>query len=100
MANIVTRKIENQSTVQYLERLNFEVTSRKDLISFMIERGMDISGESFKVYQEDYRKLYAEYELAKQAFERTEVQTISPYKKFAWNLDFGSCEVEITEVKA
>ena len=98
-----TIKVEvNQEMVNYVERLSYEESSYKDIITTMLEMhkgdpdGSAIDNPVFKAYQEKYAKAKAEYEMAKQQITRDFVPECLQDHQTDWNLDYATCELTIT----
>lgn len=91
-----TIKVEiNQETIDYLQRLHFEVEAHQDVIQRIIEshsadQNADIlESKVFEKYSKRLSDLKAEYELAKQEVSNTYIP--DEYKEFAkWNIDFNT----------
>lgn len=89
--------IEDRDFLDELEKLHYEVGTRKDIISIMINAGMDLTSETFEKYHNDlihFQKLYD----AKKT-ELTKIY-IFPLKDEGceygdWELDFNSGELLI-----
>lgn len=89
----------DSNIVSDLQRLSVEVESRKDLIAFMIQNGMDLESDKFKQYEDEYKKFFLEYSLAKTKFESEfcKPEAAKEGKQLQkWDLDFGSEEVTLT----
>lgn len=87
--------VENEDLCSYLESLGYEVQARKDLLSYMVQQGVNISEPAFKEYHKEYTEFTAQYETAKNEFEKTVVTPVTGNVKAQWNLDFGSRELTI-----
>ena len=72
---------------ELIEALQYEVESRKEIISFMLSSGMDIHSDSFKKYEKQYIDFFIQYNEAKN---RLEADFVRPFaNEFeTWNLDF------------
>lgn len=75
----------------YLERLNYEVNSHKDLIAYGYLLGLN-EDTNFKEYIDEYRDYYIEFEMAKK-----ELENIYNIKNRKWTLDYASCILTIEE---
>lgn len=84
---------------EYLEALNFEVESRKSLLVFAIEKGLQ-GNESFEEYEREYKEFFVKYDQAKREFSRTAISEMFGENAGGWSLDFASkrvsCVVEET----
>lgn len=90
----------NEEIVLNLQRLCAEVDSKKELLSFMIDRGFSLDNERFKEYQEQYREDYFSYEQAKKIFQKEFLEKeFGKENLVRWNLDFDTniCNVEIKD---
>lgn len=79
------------SLCEKIEALQYEVESRKDLISYIIANGLVINGDQFEKYQTEYKNYFAEYNKAKQ-------EMIDKYigdNSIHWNLQFKTKELTI-----
>jgi hypothetical protein len=84
-----TKTVEiNGDLANYIEGLQYEVDSRKDIISFMIDKNM-IDSVAFATYQKEYFECYSKYQMAKGQLEKTYVTPLLTGDQRAnWNLDF------------
>lgn len=86
----------NQETVNYLQRLHFEVEGRADILQRIIEaHAMDedttvIDSKPFARYQKEYSELKTEYELAKQEMAKKFLPDELAGKNVPWTLDFAT----------
>lgn len=83
----------SKEVVEKIEALQYEVESRKDVISQILANGFKITGESFAKYQDEYRKYFIQYNKAKQEM----LDTYQIPKDTAWNLSFSTCELTVGE---
>lgn len=83
-----------------LEALNYEVTSRIDVIAFMIDTSKKTNTDSFRAYQAELAEFKKQYERAKKDFEERIVKKyLSDHGITAmvnWNLDFKDRELSIS----
>lgn len=88
--DIRTKKIvlDSSPALQRLEALAYEVGSRKDLLSYMIQSGVKPTDDAFKAYHQEYQEFFVQYEEAKAAFQKEAVDTLGP--GLSWNLDFAT----------
>lgn len=70
----------------YIEGLLYEVNARKSVITFCIEKNMDMNSEIFQKYHKDYVEFTAQYEMAKKEMEAEYISKKYPTAK--WRLDF------------
>lgn len=73
-----------------VQKADVETTSRMNLISFMISRNMDISGEQFARYENEYKEAFLAFEAAKEHIVK---KYLSGVNATNWNLDYESCEL-------
>ncbi len=76
----------------YIEGLMYEVNARKDVVAFMIDRGMTES-PAFPAYHKEYVEYCARYEAAKA--ELTARFVAPDYPNARWTLNFEQCRLEI-----
>lgn len=85
--------IIDDSYVQKIERLQYEVESRKDVISQVLAGSITVVGELFDRYQKEYMDFYIQYQRAKNEMLRAySINTSNP-----WKLDFSTHELEMEE---
>jgi hypothetical protein len=87
-------KIENQELINLIEKLHYEVNSRKDLIAYMLNNNMRTDTEAYEKYNREYREFYIQYNEAKNKLEEIYVRT-AVENPINWNLDFETSEVTI-----
>ena len=85
--------IVEKELVEKIEALQYEVESRKDVISQILTNGFKVSGDTFNKYQEEYRNYFIQYNRAKQ--EMLDIYKIA--KGAAWSLSFATCELTVEE---
>lgn len=84
----------NQDTVNLLQRLNYDVNSRRDTICYLIDQHkLDtddslLTSKVFETYQSQLSAADAEYQLAKDELIRTYADADIMPKITYWNLDF------------
>lgn len=90
----IYKEILDDSMVDLLESLNYEVETRKSLLGFLSEQttyNKDIFNEIFSEYQD----FFIQYDIAKKDFEYSYIR-----KKYTnivcWNLTFYNKELSIT----
>ena len=89
-------KIEDQDIINLLQRLKYEVESRKEIIGFIISTN-GINSESFKRYEKEYQDFYIQYQEAKAQFEELYIRPVMPDASFInWDLNFERAEVTIS----
>lgn len=85
----------NSEINNLLERLHYEVAARQDLLTFMIDHNMDITNSSFKAYQQEYREVYTQYNVAKKELEKQYVLPAANNEPNSWSLDFETEELTV-----
>lgn len=91
----------NQETVDYLQRLHYEIESREDIIQRIIEaHALDedaavIRSVLFRKYQEELSELKAEYEFAKQEVTNQYIPDEVKKENVTWQLDFQTATLTI-----
>ena len=85
---IIPEEIRNK-----IQALQYEVESRKDLLTYMAANGTDIHSEAFTSYHQDYQDFYVQYQAAKDELQNTILAPTVPGKLNHWDLDFASCKV-------
>lgn len=84
---------------EYLERLNYESNSMKDIVQRLIETHPNdaslIKGETFRTYQKQCAELCAEYNLAAAEIERQYIPEILREHKCSWNIPPNSAEMVV-----
>lgn len=80
---------ELNDKIRYLQ---YEYESRKDIISYMISSGIDISNERFTRYQDEATEWFIQYNEAKK--EMLDKYVGKSYKG-SWNLDFDSATLTL-----
>ena len=91
-----------QEMVDYLQRLNFEVQTREEIITKLLEMHKDDSDDSlfvskpFLKYSEELSRVKAEYEMAKLEVEKLYVpKELYGQHEYKWNIDFSTNEMTI-----
>lgn len=76
----------------YIESLQYETDSRKDIIIYMITNNMDLNTEVGKQYQKEYSNFYNELAVAKDNLSQMYIRSNPKFadKDVTWNLDFHS----------
>lgn len=93
-------EVTNELT-EYLERLSYEIASRSDIITMLIEKHKDdedasvLESKAFKVYSEQLGALKAEFELAKREFQDAVIPDVFKSHRYDWDLDYKSRVVTI-----
>ena len=90
----------NEDIVIELQRLCAEVDSKKELLAFMIDKGMSFDNERLQEYQNQYREDFFAYEQAKKVFQKNCIEEVFGAENLIrWNLDFNTniCDVEVKD---
>lgn len=86
----------DEATVKEIERLQYEVEARKDVISQALNGNINMRNEMFKTYHEDYQEMFKAYNKAKQEMTDKYLKGTEYQGKY-WNLDFLSGELTIVD---
>ena len=90
----------DRAETEAVQKLALEVDSRKEIISYMLAENADMSSDSVKQYQEEYKKFYLEYQQAKDAVEEKYVKPVVDQlglEKLNWTLNFRTSVIDLTE---
>ena len=86
-----------QETIDYLQRLNYEVFTREEVITKLIEMHKDDTDDSlftskpFLKYSEELSRVKAEYEIAKTEAEKLYIpKELYGKHEYKWSLDFST----------
>lgn len=94
---IKTIPINNDELYTKLERLQYEIDGRKEIMGYLISNN-NMSTDAFKQYEAEYQQRFIEYQKAKQQFEdeivRPEMADINALT-FSWHLDFVTKTVTV-----
>lgn len=84
----------NNETVDYIERLAFEVEGMKKVVKEIITDAQDnpavLDGAAFQTYEKRYQERNAAYEVAKNELQKTWIPQDLQNKIVTWNLDFST----------
>lgn len=84
----------NDETVNYMERLSFEIEGAKRIIKELItDNATDarvLEGETFKRYNTRYEENVAAFEIAKKELEQTYIPKVLKNVAIQWNLEFST----------
>lgn len=75
-----------KTLVEKIEALQYEVESRKDVISQILANGFKTSGDTFAKYQAEYKEYFIQYNKAKKEM----LDTYGVNSNTIWSLDFAS----------
>ena len=82
----------DNSIVTNLQQLSIEVDSRKELLAFMIDKGMNSNNDRFKAYEDEYKEYFFSYETAKKILQRDVLEpAFGKENLIRWDLNFDSC---------
>ena len=81
-----------------VEAVDYEYSTRRDAIAFMISNNMDISTDAFKTYQKEMVEFGAQFTKAKSEVEKKYVLPVSQGAKVNWILDYETAELTITPI--
>ena len=91
-----------QEMIDYIQRLNFEVQTREEIITKLLEMHKDDSDDSlfvskpFLKYSEELSRVKAEYELAKVEVEKLYIpKELYGKHQYNWSIDFSTNEMTI-----
>ena len=79
-----------------VEMYDYEYSTRRDAITFMLTNNMDISTEAFKAYQKEMIEFGAQFTKAKAEVEKKYVLPISGGARVNWSLDYETADLTIT----
>ena len=74
----------------YIQSLDYEYRTRKELIAFMLTTNMDISSDAFVKYNQEMIKYAIEFDKAKQKLEQEYIIPVIKNKNTQWSLDYFS----------
>lgn len=86
-------KVDNQELINLIEGLHYETEARKDIITFYITNGMDMTSEAWQSYNKEYREFFVQYSEAKTQLEDLFIKKNPELDGRAytrWNLDFAT----------
>lgn len=92
----------NDETVDYMERLSFEIEGSKRIIKELITdndtNSSILESETFKKFNARYEEKFAAFEIAKQELEREYIPKVlvENFISFKWNLNFSTGIMTIT----
>lgn len=82
----------------YIESLDYEYQSRKDLIVFMLANNMNINTESFQKYQNEMTEYFIKFNIAKQELEKKYIKPVIGDHVVNWSLDYATNTLSIEEI--
>ena len=87
MENVIIVSEEDRDMVQ---RADVEMSSRRDIIVFMINNNMNITSERFQEYQNEYNQKFLDFEAAKNYIQNKYLNGLSVSN---WVLNYFNCEL-------
>ena len=75
-----------------IQAAQYEVESRKDLLSYMATGGVDIHGESFTAYHKEFQDYFVQLQIAKDCLQKEILEKAVPGRLIHWDLDFNTCD--------
>lgn len=92
-----TREIIIEDSIRDLiESLDYEYSTRKDAIAFMVSNNMNINTDSFKQYQQEMIEFNVKFIEAKKQLEEKYVLPVIDDYKVNWTLDYRTSKLIIT----
>ena len=85
----------HEEIVLEIEKLQYEVNARKEVIAYLINKNIDMDNTTFIKYNDEYLEYYIKYNMAKNKVEKDFVYT-AVENPINWNLDFGTKKITIT----
>lgn len=82
----------------YIEGLDYEQSARRDIISFMLEKNMNVNTDAFKQYQKEQSVFHAEFQMAKQEIEQRYIPEEWKGHQVNWSLDYHTCIMSIEKL--
>lgn len=85
---------EDRDTIQ---RLDIEMSSRQNLIAFMLSNGMNTDTEQFKKYQSEYNYFFIEFDKAKREIVENKyiAKEFGNTENLTWSLDYNTREIVV-----
>lgn len=92
---VITKNIDVELK-NTIESYDYEYSTRRDAIAFMLTNNMDITTDSFKSYQKEMIEFNVKFSKAKAELERIYVLPVTEGKKVNWSLDYETSVLTIT----
>lgn len=93
-----TISINNEELYATLERLQYEIDGRKEIMGYLISNN-NMSTDAFRQYEAEYQQRFIEYQKVKQQFEdeivRPAMADVNALT-YSWHLDFITKTVTVT----
>ena len=90
--------IIEEALVNYIEGLDYEYQSRRELIVFMLTSNMNIETIAFQKYQKEMTDYYIKFNIAKEELEKKYIRPIINNKNVSWQLDYTTNTIKIEEI--
>lgn len=88
-------KVENEELLSLIEGLQYETESRKEILAYMIDKGMS-GTENFAAYQKEYSEYFVQLSTAKSTLEAAIREKIPAGMELrSWNLEFASRQITV-----
>ena len=97
--DVIVVKVD-ENVRDHVESIDYEYSTRRDAVSFMIANNMDITTDAFKAYQKEMIEFGAQFTQAKAEIEKKYVIPATEGKRVRWTLDYHTCEITITFIEA
>ncbi len=91
-------KVDEQDK-NYVESLDYELTSRKDIIAYMLSNNMNTNTDAFRSYQKEAVQFEVQYREAKRIIEEKYVLPNIGDHMVNWRLDYTTSELNVEFVK-
>ena len=98
MSNVRTIVLDD-AVIDAIQQADIEQSARMEVLSRCIERGMDMTSDTFQQYQKEYNMWFAKFSELKQGIERDFVNTTTSPNGAAptrWSLDYHTKTLTIT----
>ncbi len=79
-----------------IQKADIERSSRRDIITYILEKGINVPEERFAKYQSEYDEKFRNFEQAKNELEKEYVMPATNGTASNWSLDYSTCVVTIT----
>lgn len=76
-----------------VQKADIEMSSKMNLISFIISRNMDIDTERFRQYEKEYQEAFFAFEAAKEAIVKKYLNNVNAN----WTLDYATATLSYEE---
>lgn len=96
MAKNVKEIKVDEAVRDVVESYDYEYSTRRDAITFMLSNNMDTGTEAFKTYQKEMIDFMAKFTKAKAEVEKKYVLPETNGARVNWTLDYETCLLTIT----